>query len=582
MWKQLSRRSFLERSGCAFATAMLPHEMLATATTGPEHLAETPTSVDDFAAAYLQKMHAPGIVVSLASGVNVSTRAYGFDNLQAKSPLKVTQPFWIGSICKSFVGIVAMQMRDEGKLDLERPVHDMMPGLPFTEEFGKINTHHLLTHTSGLPNWLQLFSADPSQIARQAYAPGTTFAYCNLAFDMLGLLIGHLDGGSWPNSVRERIFSPLGMNESSALIEDAVEARMPTGYHYQYRDRPCVLVDPQVPVGYVTMSNAAGSITAPAGDMCKYIRMLLERGRGPGGRIVSEEGFKLFSTPHIKAPVLSKDASYGYGIGVEMIDGRTMLRHTGGATSFASSILVDLDGGVGAFASINAMQGFRPNPVTRFAVDVLYAAKSGKSSPPVLPIDDPLAIPQPEKFQGQYRAVGGSTFRVEAKGGVLTVTSPRGTTELRPLGGDAFSAADDFVMSERGQRGAPSAFALVFERERPDTKNPGAVVALGYGPEQYFGDHHSSVSTTSSLKTGERYTGMYSNDSPWTSVIRIVERNDALLLDGTDAMQSKESDRFSVAGDEGTLELTFRSFLEGRAQVLFMDGEVFRRVGPAF
>lgn len=545
---------------------------------------ETPGALDQFASDYMRRMHAPGMTVGLISGSEVALYAYGYSDLTAKTPVEVAQPFWIGSICKSFVGIVIMQLRDEGKLDLHKPVLEIMPDLPFTDSFGKVTTHHLLTHTSGLPSWLQLVASCPSQRAIQAYKPGERFVYCNLGFDTLGLLIGHLDGRTWAESVTARVLKPLGMTASTGQIDDVIQARMPVGYHTQFRDRPSTVTDPLVAVGYVSMSNAAGSIAAPSADMCKYMRMLLARGQGPAGRILSEEGFKLFSTPHIKAPVLSPTASYGYGIGVDTIEGRTMLRHTGGTTAFASSILVDLDGGVGAFASINAMQGYRPNPVTRFAVDLLYSKKSSLAPPAPPAIDDPLAIAHPEAFTGSYKIKSGDLLTVAVKDGGLTITTALGTSTLRPLGAGVFSAADGSVLNSACPTHVPSEFALIFERSKESqTASVAPVTGVSYGPRWYANEQHAATVAPPAFARPERYTGIYSNDSPWINVVRVVERNGKLWLDGADEMRSVEADRFSVDGDEGTLDLGFRTFLDGRAQVLDMAGDTLRRValGPA-
>jgi hypothetical protein len=76
---------------------------------------------------------------------------------------------------------------------------------------------------------------------------------------------------------------------------------------------------------------------------------------GPSRRLISEESFTLFSTPHIKADEFSPTSFYGYGIAIDTLNGRKILRHIGGMVAFASSMHVDLDGGVAAFASINAM-----------------------------------------------------------------------------------------------------------------------------------------------------------------------------------------------------------------------------------
>src|SRR6202034_2341585 len=115
-------------------------------------------------------------------------------------------------------------------------------------------------------------------------------------------------------------------------------------------------------------------------------------GQGQNKRIVSEESFTLFSTPYIQAEEFSPTASYGYGIAVDTLDGHKILRHTGGMVSFASSIHIDLDGGVAAFASINAMQGYRPTPVTQYAVQLMRAEREAKPLPAAEPLGDPMEV----------------------------------------------------------------------------------------------------------------------------------------------------------------------------------------------
>ena len=67
--------------------------------------------------------------------------------------------------------------------------------------------------------------------------------------------------------------------------------------------------------------------------MGRYIRMLANKGRGPNGRVLSEEGFALLSKAHIKAEEFGPTASYGYGIAVDSEDGHAILKHTGGMVS---------------------------------------------------------------------------------------------------------------------------------------------------------------------------------------------------------------------------------------------------------
>ena len=125
------------------------------------------------------------------------------------------------------------------------------------------------------------------------------------------------------------------------------------------------------------------------------------RGQRP---IVSADGFRLLSTPYIEATEFSPTAFYGYGIAVDVLDGHKILRHTGGMNCFASSIHVDLDGGVAAFASINAMQGYRPTPVTQYAIQLLRAQREGKPLPAAEALTDAGRWTMPASMRACFAA----------------------------------------------------------------------------------------------------------------------------------------------------------------------------------
>ena len=85
--------------------------------------------------------------------------------------------------------------------------------------------------------------------------------------------------------------------------------------------------------------------------MGAYVQMIANRGRGPQRNLISPESFELFSKRHIKAEEFGPNASYGYGIAVDELDGNALLRHTGGMVSYMSALQVDIAAGIGAFAS---------------------------------------------------------------------------------------------------------------------------------------------------------------------------------------------------------------------------------------
>src|SRR5260370_90522 len=99
---------------------------------------------------------------------------------------------------------------------------------------------------------------------------------------------------------------------------------------------------------------------------------------------------------------------------VEVIDGLFIRRLTGGMAYFMSSITVDLDSGVAAFASINAMLGYRPVPVTQFAVQLMNAEKQGKSAPAPPELNEPRQVKNPSDFTGALESSSRPKRRVRA------------------------------------------------------------------------------------------------------------------------------------------------------------------------
>src|SRR6185436_16415573 len=157
--------------------------------------------------------------------------------------------------------------------------------------------------------------------------------------------------------------------------DGAARRREPRSYNAWLDDRPFVPGAPLKPAPPLIMDNAAGCITSTPHDMGLYIQMLANRGMARA-RVLSDRSFELMTAPHIKADAIGPGVSYGYGLMIDSLDGHKVVRHTGGMVSFASAMQIDVDEGVGAFASINAMQGYRPNPVAQYALTLMRAANA--------------------------------------------------------------------------------------------------------------------------------------------------------------------------------------------------------------
>ena len=584
---QLTRRSFLSRGSFAtLAAAGTP--LLWPSSSRGETLAGLPMPkpsgaveehLDAFIAAYMPAMNAPGMTLGLTyASKTLRTAGYGLANIDQKLPVNTDHLFQIGSITKSFVALVLLQMRDEGKLDLHKPILDYLPGLPIVAEFGVITTHHLLTHTSGLPDNLSVFLTDPSARLIQGFKPGEHFHYCNAGFGMLGHLAAKLDGKPWRKVVQARILDPLGMTATKPVITTASRALQATGYEPFWSDEAYARQGQLAPAPNLVMDDTAGCIASTPADMARYLRMMLNHGQHPNGRIVSEESFTLFSTPFIKAEEFSPTASYGYGIAVDTLEGHKILRHTGGMVAFASSIHVDLDGGVAAFASINAMQGYRPTAVTEYAVRLLRADHESKPlpAPPALP--DPLDVPNASDYAGTFTAADGGKLVFAAAGKRLSLMDGAQTIPLQHAGGDVFLSTVP---------GNYASFAIEFGRkpaatgtEKPGdaAKAPTPVVEVSYGPQWFTSAGYDGPRSFTVPADYEAFAGRYHSDSPWGGDTTVYILKGQLMASGEPLNRIGAS--LFRPGEEPWLPITaeFLCLFEGKAQLLKFAGGDFWRV----
>lgn len=538
------------------------------------------SKLDAFTADYMKAMNAPGMTQALTdTKATIRTAGYGFANVELKTPVTVDQLFQIGSITKSFVALILLQLRDEGKADFNRPVLEYLPWLPISMPYGPITAHHLLTHTSGLPDASAIFQSDPAARHVQGFAPGEHFHYCNLGFAILGELIQKLDGRIWYQALQARLLTPLGMSATAPVITIESSARSATGYQPYFDDQSYPRQGRLVARPPEVFDNPAGSIAAPPGDMAKHLRMLLNSGRTENGRVVSAEGFALMSTPYIKAPEFSSTASYGYGIAVDVLDGHKILRHTGGMNCFASAMHIDLDGGVAAFASINAMQGYRPIAVTQYAVRLLRAERESKPLPAPEVLADPTEIENASEYEGRYLAVGGKELVLKATGKHLVLV--QGDKEIVLQRGDG----DSFVSTEQG---IFADYTLLFGRDQPRGKGdssgrapiPALVVEVGYGPDWYINGAYKGNRQFPAQSQYSPLQGRYRSDDGDDTQVYV--RKGRLWLGDTQLTEIGAS-LFRV-GEESWLPDTaeFLSVVDGKARILRVTGQDCYRVevGP--
>ncbi|NER13630.1 serine hydrolase [Leptobacterium flavescens] len=172
-----------------------------------------------------------GVVLVAKDGEIVFNKAYGYADMEKKTPLKTDSKFLIGSVTKPFVAFLVMQQVQKGKIGLEQPITDFLPYLD--KEKGKqITIHGLLSHTSGLAHYPGLIPYIKSRasffnkaFSPEEYAmlidktglvniPGTSFNYSSLGYVLLGAILEEVTGKSFAELLEENIAQPLGLKNT--------------------------------------------------------------------------------------------------------------------------------------------------------------------------------------------------------------------------------------------------------------------------------------------------------------------------------------------------------------------------------
>ncbi len=390
-----------------------------------------------------------------------------------------------------------------------------------------------------------------------------------MGYEALGLLLVQLDGRPLGECFRARILAPLGMSATEPLITVDAFDRMVTSYQVTYNERPYPRMGSLSPSPPIAVSAASGCIASTARDMGAYVTMLINRGAAGKGRVLSPAAFELFSSAHIAAAEFGPGASYGYGIAVDTLDGHRRIRHTGGMVSFASALEVDLDAGVGVFASINAMQGYRPSPVAEYALRLMRACRDGAPLPEIPPRDPPLRVVSAGSYAGRYSGSSGHALEIVAEGDRLYLLHEGSRVPLEP----ALESKNAFtVLHPRFAH-----YALSFARAGEDEKSP--FVEASWGGDWYATTDYRGPREFKSPDEWRRYVGHYRNEDPWIGSHRIDLRKGKLWLDGLTPLELAADGRFYLRDEPDNPEwVTFSDVVNGQAMRMRLSGADLARV----
>lgn len=470
----------------------------------------------------------------------------GWADIDQKAPVKPDHLWQVGSITKMMAAFTLWSMFEEGKLSPDTPFAEALPGIEVKNGEG-IRLQHLLNHTSGMPNIAPYFSELGGLWS--SYTPGTHWNYCNIGYALLGLIIANADGRPFEDAVKARLFKPLGMNDSVGAIRSSDRHRYPVGYLPYATDRMTMRPGPVAPAAWAEVDNVAGSNAATAGDMAKFLRFLIALSEGKGSGVLSDAGAVKFLANPADAPAFGKGVTYGNGVGHYPIDGRQYLHHTGGMVSVVSSLHVDVEAGVAAFASSNigyAASNYRPKDVSLYACNLLRCLNAGVAAPapnPPRPI-----VENPSHYAGVYTAANGDKLEVNASKDALTLRHRGVSSRMQDAGGGMFACeAPEFQVT-----------GLLFEVEGEKA------VRAWAGDVEYPANPSAGFKPLASPDLAI-FAGRYDGT-------RIYARDGALWRNNREKLIPLADGDYRVGPDWSPERVRFDGYLAGRPQRMLTNG----------
>ncbi len=372
----------------------------------------SPKTVAEFRAAVqkvLDDTGVPGAGIALVRQAGVEwAGGVGLADRDRRSPVTGDTHFRAGSISKTFVAMALVQLSEDGDLDLDTPIAEIAPEVPFNnpwEAGHPVRVIHLLQHTAGFDDMhfnevynladapdlplLDVLRRNPRS-REVRWRPGTHVSYSNSGYGLAGYLIEKITGRPYEDFIAERTFTPIGMTTSSFRLTRADEALLAKGY----RDRTGLAV----PHTQIYLRPAGNLHTSPV-ELGRFVHVLLNWGENAEHLVIDPE--YLSNMEHPRSSLASEAGlrvGYGSGIAASTTEGFPMLGHGGGIDGFSSLYAYSAARDVGYVVMLNSTHS--PDAmrrVSRLAVRYLKA----DVEPPARPT---VALPAAalQQFEGYY------------------------------------------------------------------------------------------------------------------------------------------------------------------------------------
>jgi CubicO group peptidase (beta-lactamase class C family) len=416
----------------------------------------------------MREFQVPGIAIGIVQDdMLVYAKGFGVKDANGTDPVAPSTIFQIGSCSKAFGAALLATQVDEGKLKWDDKVIDYLPEFRMydpwiTREF---TITDMLSHRSGLPDHfgdaMQVMKYNRSQMIKALrYAKPVTgfrsaYAYQNLEYIAAGNLTEKLTDKAWNESIKEKIFVPLEMSNSSADLRSFLRSKDKAFLHRKLNGTIQAIPLDWKYMDCIYQSGPAGAINSNVYDMSKWVIMQMNNGTYKGSQIISENNTKYMETPKT---IMAPGGYYCLGWTYKESKPYPIINHDGGTIGHGSAIYFVPQAKVGIVILSNIFpSAVVPDLLSMKFLDMYFSNPSPNymamgheienlneemdsggfnsiklSSSPPLPLDS---------YEGNYTNNIYGTLKIKAENGILvTAMGPEETwIELTPWNRDTFS-----------------------------------------------------------------------------------------------------------------------------------------------
>lgn len=389
--------------------------------------------VDEYVNSLVRQNRFSGAILLARDGKVLLSKGYGMANLENEIPNTPQTKFRLGSLTKQFTAAAILLLQERGKLSVQDGVCKYVENCPAAWQ--AITVHHLLTHTSGIPNMTsfpefqkaKFFPMTPIEAIAMfkdkalEFVPGEKFSYSNSGYILLGHIVERASGKSYADFVRENIFQPLGMKNTDLDTNSAIVKNRAAGY----TRGPNGIINAE----YINMTipYAAGAMYSTVEDLYLWDRALYAE------KLISKKSLEAMTTPF-------KDG-YAYGLSIGEQYGLKTIVHGGGIEGF-STFLTRFTDGDGTVIVLSNIDSANSGLVAKRLGGIVY---SDKIQLPSTIIVAPEVLQQ---YVGRYQMADNTpTEDISVEGNRLKIKiSSEGEFILLPVTKDDFVLEDDFTV----------------------------------------------------------------------------------------------------------------------------------------